>query len=178
MTAHDILLPGDSRTSSADLSAVRLGRTKTGKNQYAILERPELREIATIIAKLSPISDSGDLIFPSRRVLARALKYALSLCKLDKFGFSWHSLRHGGATDLLARKVSIETILERGRWASTKSAKRYLQSGLSLQISIELPTTVNELCDEALNSPESWIYDTLLICDKALGACTLQSLWD
>jgi hypothetical protein len=49
-----------------------------------------------------------------------------------------HSCRHGGATALYMAGVPIETILHRGRWASTKSARYYVQSGEALLLA-QLP---------------------------------------
>ena len=40
-----------------------------------------------------------------------------------------HSLRRGGATQLLINQWSIENIMEFGRWASVTSAKLYLRRG-------------------------------------------------
>jgi hypothetical protein len=56
-----------------------------------------------------------------------------------------HSLRHGGATrhHLLGRP--LEDILMRGRWASTKSARRYIQAGRSMLLSMSVPKKIAQL---------------------------------
>ena len=43
--------------------------------------------------------------------------------------FTPHSARHGGATFLTMAGTPIEDVLTRGRWASTMSARYYLQVG-------------------------------------------------
>ena len=43
-----------------------------------------------------------------------------------------HSLRHGGATRWHLLRHPIEDILLRGRWSSTKSARRYIQAGRAM----------------------------------------------
>jgi hypothetical protein len=43
--------------------------------------------------------------------------------------FTTHSLRRGGATELLIRQCPIENIMEFGRWASLTSCKLYLRRG-------------------------------------------------
>lgn len=52
-----------------------------------------------------------------------AAKYGLRACR-----FSFHSIRHGKASFDL-RRLSVESIVVRGRWASVKSARRYFQAG-------------------------------------------------
>jgi len=56
-----------------------------------------------------------------------------------------HSLRHGGATrqHLLGRPM--EDILLRGRWASTKSARRYIQSGRAMLMTMDVPRRAQDL---------------------------------
>ena len=40
-----------------------------------------------------------------------------------------HSLRRGGATELLTQQVPVEDIMTYGRWASVASARLYLRRG-------------------------------------------------
>ena len=53
-----------------------------------------------------------------------------------------HSLRHGAATRDHIRGVPLEEILRRGRWASTKSARHYVQSGRAVLLVTEVPRRV------------------------------------
>ena len=52
----------------------------------------------------------------------------------DRVPYVPHSLRHGGATCdyLYAGGESLEDILFRGRWASMKSTRQYIQQGPAL----------------------------------------------
>jgi integrase len=43
--------------------------------------------------------------------------------------FTWHSMRHGGATYLYMAGVPVEDISIRGRWRSLEGLRRYLQTG-------------------------------------------------
>lgn len=43
--------------------------------------------------------------------------------------FTWHSMRHGGATYLYMAGVPVEDICMRGRWRSLDGLRRYLQTG-------------------------------------------------
>jgi integrase len=57
-----------------------------------------------------------------------------------------HSLRHGGATRYHhVRGWSIEDVLERGRWASVKSARRYIQSGVAMLMSMAAPVHIRNI---------------------------------
>ena len=58
-----------------------------------------------------------------------------------------HSLRHGGATSLQVRGMSIADIILRGRWVSTKSATLYVQSGRALLLSVSVPKVVSDLAE-------------------------------
>jgi hypothetical protein len=71
-----------------------------------------------------------------------------------------HSLRHGGATRY--RHVlnwSIENILERGRWVSTTSARRYIQSGVAMLMAITAPPSITTA--GVIMSKDPVIYITL-----------------
>lgn len=55
-----------------------------------------------------------------------------------------HSLRHGGATRYHhVHKWSIEDVLERGRWQSVKSARRYIQAGVAMLMNMSTPSHIS-----------------------------------
>lgn len=57
-----------------------------------------------------------------------------------------HSLRHGGATRYHhVLGWSIEDVLARGRWQSVKSARRYIQSGVAMLMSMHAPDNINDI---------------------------------
>jgi hypothetical protein len=56
-----------------------------------------------------------------------------------------HSLRHGGATRDHMRGHPMEDILARGRWASTKSARHYVQAGRALLLATKTPVRIATL---------------------------------
>ena len=60
-------------------------------------------------------------------------------------GYVPHSLRHGGATRDFLSGRPLEDILVRGRWASTKSARRYIQGGRSMLLATEVPPAIAEV---------------------------------
>jgi len=68
----------------------------------------------------------------------RFFKVALADLGLSPF-YVPHSLRHGGATHDYVLGLTLEESMVRGRWVSTKSARRYVQMGRSLLLSLEVP---------------------------------------
>ena len=157
----DISLPGDSRRGTSSVTAstprvrpdahpslrqpssalVRLAVTKTGRNQTAELVNPEviallrryLRDLPGD-SRLFPISAASPA--DHFRSVFRAACIALDL---GGFGFTPHSLRHGGATHAhMHLGQTIEHVLHRGRWQSNSSARIYIQSGAAALIATRL----------------------------------------
>ncbi len=116
--------------------ALRLRKTKTGTNQWVTVENEQVMHLLrSLVANTKPHHS----LFPvSTSTYRRLFKSACSDLKLSST-YVPHSLRHGGATrqHLLGR--SMEDILLRGRWASTKSARRYIQSGRAVLLSMDVP---------------------------------------
>ena len=122
--------------------ALRLRKTKTGPNQWVEVESPAVMLLLRdVIAKTKP----GRSLFPvSTSTYRRLFKSACSDLKLST-SYVPHSLRHGGATRAHLLGKSMEDILLRGRWASTKSARRYIQSGRAILLSMQTPPLVARL---------------------------------
>jgi hypothetical protein len=70
---------------------------------------------------------------------------ALSALQLQSFGFRPYSLRRGGATWWFAKHHSLDKILLQGRWQAPKTARIYLNEGLSILAEMSLPTTLPSL---------------------------------
>ena len=135
----DIADVRDSRVSSTAASmTVRLRKTKTGRNQWVVVRNPiVLHLIRTIIAPLRP--SSQQLLFPySTDQYRRLFKDACARLQLST-EYVPHSLRHGGATHCFVQGMPMEDVLTRGRWASSKSARRYIQTGRALLLNMHVP---------------------------------------
>ena len=50
----------------------------------------------------------------------------------------FHSLRHGGATDLYPSGVGLDNIAHAGRWRSLTTARRYVSTGVALLTQVAL----------------------------------------
>jgi integrase len=65
-----------------------------------------------------------------------------------------HSLRHGGATRYHhIHGWSIEDVLARGRWQSVKSARRYIQSGVAMLMTMQAPKNINDMGMVLIHDP-------------------------
>ena len=59
--------------------------------------------------------------------------------KLSKYDFRPYSLRRGGATFWFSKHQSLDQILVQGRWHTQKSARIYLNEGLAVLATMQIP---------------------------------------
>lgn len=133
--------------------ALRLRKTKTGPNQWVEVEG---KEVMALLREVVASTKPHHFLFPASSAVYRTLfKSACSDLGLSR-SYVPHSLRHGGATRQHLLGKSMEDILLRGRWASTKSARRYIQSGRALLLSMQVPPALTILapviCKDLLTS--------------------------
>ena len=143
LVTTDVADAGDSRIGKEYKGlALRLRKTKTGPNQWVSVKDPS---VSFLLRQLLRSTRRGARIFP---FTASDFRQLFKSCCAD-IGLSEryvpHSLRHGGATRLHLQGISIEEILLRGRWSSSKSARRYVQSGRALLLSVHAPSRVQSL---------------------------------
>ena len=133
-----------------------LPRTKTGRHQAVRVEDPAVANL--LLAWREAVQQTAGpraRLFGSstelRSTLARALR-ALDGGVLEARGlhFTWHSLRHGGASRAHLAGAEMSAILVRGRWAAESSGRHYIQAGRQLLLSQSLPAVVIELARRAL----------------------------
>lgn len=159
---EDVVLPGDVRLGSSHKEfALRLRRTKTGNNKWAIVSNPDVQLLLkAILAGLQP----KDKLFEfSAAVFRQRFKKHCKLLGLCA-GFVPHSLRHGCATKLYLEKVPLFEILIRGRWAVGKSAEHYVQQGKALLLDVLTPR-------EALIAADAFAADLLAAFALAQDHC-------
>jgi integrase len=131
----------DPRVDSTKRSGVRFRSTKTGDNKFAELHDANVRQLLRLVIagkrrseRVFSFSASNFRVWFKKAVVALGLDTR----------YVPHSLRHGAATALYMAGVPLETILVRGRWASTTSARHYVQSGESLLLAQHVPTTIRD----------------------------------
>lgn len=141
LVREDVVHTGDARMGSVFRGMLlRIRKAKTGRNQLVEVSRPAVREL---ILQVLSITQPRCTLFGAtpdtfrKHFKATCLQLGLSASYVP------HSLRHGGATWLHMNGMSVEDILLRGRWASTKSARTYLQAGRAMLMSVNVPQTVH-----------------------------------
>jgi integrase len=123
---------------------LRLSQTKAGLVQSVEIEREPVRRLLLWLVRRTP---RGKTLFSvNYATFHRAFVTVTADLGLDR-AFVPHSLRHGGATSLRQRGVSMETIKQRGRWRSLLSAERYVQSGRALVLHAAVPDRVARAAD-------------------------------
>lgn len=137
---EDISFPGDARmpaTFSGVLIRIRVA--KTGRNQSVVVRDAALQ---VLLRSLVAETASGQLIFPfTPNVFRERFKHICGELGLDS-SYVPHSLRHGGATALHLAGWPVEDILLRGRWESSKAARRYVQAGRAILLSVRVPANI------------------------------------
>lgn len=109
---------------TGDLLVV-LPRSKTGRNQSVLVRNLlVVRALRAVAADKRP----SDHLFPSGRTLYADFVAACRALGVADHGFTFHSLRHGGATEdyLRGGEPALPAIQVRGRWRQVSSLQVYL----------------------------------------------------
>jgi integrase len=126
-----------------------LAQTKTGRNQSVIIRRPEIASLLLHFIQykkdLSNTNSNTKLFSFSAASYRRIFKNACYKLRLGDIGYTPHSLRHGGATFDFQNSIPIADIKTRGRWKDTKSAERYIQTGVALLRLYHVPPAVFDI---------------------------------
>ena len=110
-----------------------LGSTKRSVEELVVVENCTYLKWFRAFRKYVPSSSRSDVWLPFS--YARdfcCLERLVEFCCLDLLGFTSHSLRRGGATQLLINRMTIEQIMLYGRWAKLSSCKEHLRKGPGL----------------------------------------------
>eukprot|EP00438_Fugacium_kawagutii_P036234 Skav234091 [mRNA] locus=scaffold212:164975:165838:- [translate_table: standard] len=121
---------------------ISLGYTKSGKRQGAAESvilgyQPAVQLLKRWKCLAKPTSS-----FASSSAKWRNLfNESLSALKMEQYQFRPYSLRRGGATFWFAKHQNMDRLLIQGRWASQKTARVYLNEGLAMLTSMDLPAS-------------------------------------
>lgn len=125
---------------------LRLRQTKTGPNQWVEIDNPHVRQLLRVV--ITHTSKPEDRLFPfTSSAFRSAFKSICAELGLSE-DYVPHSLRHGGATHWHINNHRIEDILMRGRWQSTKSARRYVQAGRAMLLSMDVPAHIAKIGEQ------------------------------
>ncbi len=137
---------------------LRIRKAKTGKNQTVRVFNPEVRLVVRRLLRATP---PGHRLFPFSPATFRAALHRVCAELQLSSSYTPHSLRHGGATywhNTLGR--SMEDIMHRGRWASSKSARIYVQQGPAVWMAQSVPRSTYDL-GLAVSRQVSKVFDSL-----------------
>jgi integrase len=148
----DISLPAQSVPGG-----IRLPKTKTGQNQSVLIHNNFLWSLLRRHLSAIPLRPNDRIFSVSAAIFSREMSQALVALGLGAFGFTPHSLRHGGASFDHLSEVPLADIISRGRWRQQKSAQRYIQSGRALLLSSRLPVSVLQVDQEWQSNPEQFL---------------------
>ena len=119
---------------------ISLGMTKGGKRHGAAESVILGYEPAVTLVKAWKAKASVSAPLSSSPARWRALfSECLEALKLDSYQFRPYSLRRGGATFWFGKHQSLDQILVQGRWHTQKSARIYLNEGLAVLATMQIP---------------------------------------
>ena len=121
---------------------ISLGLTKGGKRQGAA-ESVILgfEPAVNLVKKWKAVAASTTPLAKSPSHWRGLFSECLIALKLDQFGFRPYSLRRGGATFWFSKHQSLDRILVQGRWQAQKTARIYINEGLSVLTGMKLPAS-------------------------------------
>jgi len=130
--------------------SVFLAATKTGRRQAVATSDPEVGDLLSRwAASVRLVGAHADApVFPSIVALRAGLSRTLgAFGDLESRGlpFTWHSLRHGGASRAYLEGATVADIGLRGRWAADGSIGHYVQAGRQLLLTMSLPVEVDRV---------------------------------
>ncbi len=136
--------------------AIRLRTTKTGKNQWVQVHDKQVQQLLLSMRNASGARGGDNKVFNFTAGSFRSIFKQSCACLHLSSRYVPHSLRHGGATRWHLLGHSVDDILIRGRWSSTKSARRYIQAGRALLLTVDvapaLITTARQLTHNIIHS--------------------------
>jgi integrase len=142
---EDVALEGDPRLNvdlALSTASLTLRQTKTGRNQAVTITSPA---VLALVRHVANSTKRGQRLFPFSAGVFRRLLHSTCASLGLSSRYVPHSLRHGGATYLFASGVPLGDIELRGRWVSSKSARRYIQFGPALLTQVEVPEWASEV---------------------------------
>ena len=150
-----------------DTGVVRLEHTKTGQRTAAFeastLNDPLCGRLFRAFLKTLPCDTNrrNYVFFPRVHAFYRLFRDGLRWLGLESFGFLPYSIRRGGATAFFRATRSMEAALDRGRWASARVARIYLNDGLAREVEVQMSTQLRERLRTMASALNQWLQATL-----------------
>ena len=142
LVIDDVVMDADNR------GVIKLEHTKTGQ-RHAAFEASTINDPACIrlfrkyLRGLPSSTSRQNYIFmPKPHRFYQLFKDGLRWLGLEDVGFHPYSLRRGGATAYFRATRNMEATLDRGRWASARVARIYVNDGLAREVELRFDTHI------------------------------------
>ena len=135
----------DVKTDAKGGGVISLAHTKVGQQNAAfeasVMLDPIVPALYARAVAAVPAGTSPDFyIFAGSEARFYALfTEALEALGLGHLGFRPYSLRRGGATAFYRATRNMSATIERGRWATVRVARIYINDGLAKEVEISIP---------------------------------------
>lgn len=133
----DVIRRDNRLIGPAQQTVLRIRKAKTGKEQSVSIWNEDVDQLLMTHLdrnRRSPAAKLFAFTGPQYRIIVKTCLTAMNLAHL---GFTPHSLRHGGATQMLRQQHSVSTIYVRGRWSPTSTAMAtYLQQAAAASLDL------------------------------------------
>lgn len=153
-TGELLALSGADVTMGRSSAVIFIPSSKGAKRKFLPVERLELTE-ASALRSLRYLLKEHPRNTPfwakSRNEFMVIWHQIVGDLRLDDFHFRPYSLRRGGATSAFKAGVSLDRLLELGRWQHASTARIYLDSGLQALTSLALPRPAQKLISSAVD---------------------------
>ena len=141
---EDVADAGDKRMGALHTGMLlRIGRAKTGANQTVRVHDPAVQALLRGVVRATPPRQP---LFPFKPAAFRLEFHRACAALRLSDRYVPRSLRHGGAThwhNNLGR--TMEDIMHRGRWVSSKAARLYIQQGPAVWMEQSVPSVTFQL---------------------------------
>ena len=119
---------------------ISLGLTKGGKRvgaaESVVLGQTQ---VVTLVKRWKAIATTSKFLTPKPAAWRSLFNDSLAALGLQDHGFRPYSLRRGGATFWFSKHQSLDRILVQGRWQTQRSARIYINEGLAILASLQIP---------------------------------------
>jgi integrase len=112
-----------------DSLVIVLNQTKRGVFQKVVITHPAVLTWFRFCRAKYPKRAGDKVVTCSYSTFNKWMRRATAKLGFDTLHWTSHSLRRGGATELLRLGVSLPDIMLHGRWLSARSAREYLRRG-------------------------------------------------
>lgn len=135
----DVIRQDNRLVGPAERTVLRIRKAKTGLEQSVSIWNDDVNHLLLTHLDRKRRSSKAKLFVFTGPQYRSIVESCLTALELDHLGFTPHSLRHGGATQMLRQQHSVSSIYVRGRWSPTSTAiLTYLQQAAAASLDLEV----------------------------------------